>query len=125
VLLLAIVTGFISWLILPVTIKMLRGIPAIVLTKDYLVDNFGGHSIEWNDIAEINIRKSSYQSLDKLIINLKQPEKYFDTPIKKLLYKFGKLFTANDIGITLDFVSGNSDEIMQVIHAHWGKYSGV
>lgn len=99
--------------------------PAIALTKNYLVDNIGNNSIEWGDISEIRLIESKYKSFGKLIINLKQPEKYFNTPIKRLSYKFRQLFTANDIGITIDFVSGKDEEIIQLIHAYWDKHAGL
>ncbi|MGZ3832623.1 MAG: hypothetical protein ACXVB0_03805, partial [Mucilaginibacter sp.] len=120
---LAITAACLLWFVLPMTVKMILGIPAMVLTNKYLVDNLGGHSIEWSDVSEIRIIQGQYRSFSKLIINLKRPEKYFDTPLKKLLYKFRQFFTANDIGIITDFVSGTDLEIMQVVQAYWGKHT--
>ena len=76
----AIVPVCISWVVLPMTFKMIRGVPAMTLTKNYLVHNLGGHSIEWADIAEIRAIDGNNRSFSKLILNLRQPEKYFDTP---------------------------------------------
>lgn len=122
---LAILPCLVSWFVLPMTAKAIGGVSAIVLTKDYLVDNMGNNSIEWGDISEIRLVEGQYRSFEKLIINLKQPEKYFDTPIKKALYKFRQLFTANDIAIILDFVSGKDDEITQLVHVYWDKHAGL
>ena len=113
----------ISWLILPLIFKMLTGVPAILLTQDGLVDNLGNHYIKWEDILEIKLIESNYKSFDKLVINLKQPEKYFDTMVKKLRYKFRQLFIANDVGIFLDFVAGNNGENAQLIQSFWTKYA--
>ena len=56
-----------------------------------------------------------------MIINLKQPEKYFNTPLKKIKYQLKQLFTANDISIPIEFVAGKNDEIFQVVSAYWSK----
>jgi len=111
--------------LLPITFKMFLGTPALALSKDYFIDNLGNHSIKWHDISQIKFLEGRYRGFNKLVINLKQPEKYFNTPLKKLLYKFRQIFTANDIGILLDFVSGKDAEIMQVINAYWDKSAGL
>ena len=103
--------------------KILTGIPAIALIKDYFVDNMGNNSIEWGDISEIRLIEGRNKKFWELIIILQQPEKYFDTPIKRLSYKFRRLFTANDIGIIIDFVSGKDEEIMQLVHAYWDRFA--
>ncbi|WP_295674005.1 hypothetical protein [uncultured Mucilaginibacter sp.] len=109
------------YLFLPMTVKMIFNIPAIVLTDDCLNNNIGGYSIEWADIASIELNTSGTRSLAKLAINLKEPEKYFNTPIKMFLYKTRQLVVVNDKSIFVDFVSGNNEEIFSIIKAYWTK----
>jgi hypothetical protein len=106
--------------VLPLLMMMARSIPAIALTDDYLINNYGGFSIEWHDILEIH-RTKSYRGSGGIVINLKNPEKYFDSPIKKISYQLRQLFSANDITIPLNLVAGNDDEILQTITAYWNK----
>jgi hypothetical protein len=108
-----------AYLFLPITFKMIFNIPAIVLTNDYLKNNLGGYSIEWSDIADIQLSNEGYRSFASLIINLKDPEKYFNTPIKRIFYKTKQLFSVNDFSIRVDFVAGNNEEIFETIKAYW------
>ena len=75
-----------------VNLKMILGTPAIILTNDYLVDNLNLRSIDWHNISEIKIIEGNYRSFDKIIINLKRSEEYFNNPVKKARYKFRQLF---------------------------------
>jgi hypothetical protein len=119
----ALFTILIMWIVLPLNFKMIKGAPLIILNKDYLIDNLGGHAIKWCDISEIKLIESSFLAFDKLIINLRRPDEYFNTPVKRLSYKFRQLFIANDLGIFINFVSGESNEITQVINAYWSNYA--
>jgi hypothetical protein len=59
-----------------------------------------------------------------IVINLKNPEKYYNTPLKAMWYKLSQLFTSNDINLRLDFVAGKNDTIFQLVNAYWDKHSG-
>ncbi len=74
------------------TFKLIFNIPAIVLTNDCLKNNFGGYSIEWGDIADIQLYNGGYRSFAKLIINLKYPEKVFNSPQKRSLISSSSFF---------------------------------
>ncbi|BAU54767.1 STM3941 family protein [Mucilaginibacter gotjawali] len=111
----------IAYFILPMTFKMIFNIPSIILTDDCLNSNIGGYSIEWTDIASIELYNGGYRSFAKLAINLKDPDKYFNTPLKKFLYKTKQLVVVNDKSIFLDFVSGQNEEIFALIKAYWTK----
>jgi hypothetical protein len=101
---------------------MIFNVPAIVLTNNCLKNNMGGKSIEWNDIADIHLLNGGIQGFASLVINLKNPKKYFDTPLKKAFYIFKQNFSANDFSIKVDFVAGRNEEIFQVINAYWTKH---
>jgi len=118
-----IVDVLLAFLFLPLTFKLIFNIPALVLTKDCLKKNFGGkYSFEWHDIADIQLYSNTVgRSFAKLTINLKDPYKYFNTPLKKTLYKARQLFVANDTWIIVDFVAGDNEEIFEVIKAYWTR----
>ena len=111
----------VSVLILPLTFKMIFNIPALVLTNDCLENNFRGYSIQWKDIADVQLSDSGYRSFGKLIINLKDPKKYFNSPVKKLVYNAKQLFVVNDFSILVDFVAGENDDIFSIVKAYWTK----
>ncbi|MEO6631669.1 MAG: STM3941 family protein [Mucilaginibacter sp.] len=112
----------VSYLLLPMTFKLIFNIPAIVLTDDCLRNNFGGYSIQWEDIADIKFSDSGMRSFATLIINLKDPEKYFASPVKKAIYKIKQLFSPNDILIRIDFVAGDNGQIFETVKAYWTKH---
>jgi hypothetical protein len=116
--------ALLAWVVLPRFLLMLRGIPAIELTDDYLINNISGFSIEWADISEIHI-KNNMKGPNALVINLKHPEKYFDTPLKKLGYQLKQLFTADDITIPLIFVSGDSNTLFQAINGYRARHDKI
>jgi hypothetical protein len=101
--------------------KMIFNIPAIVVTDDCLNNNIGGYSIELADIASIELDTRGQRSFAKLKINLKEPEKYFNSPVKLFLYNARQLFIVSDKTIFVDFVSGSNEEIFSVIKAYWSK----
>ena len=111
----------VSFLILPMTFKMIFNIPALVLTNDCLENNFRGYSIQWKDIADIQLSDSGYRSFASLVINLKEPQIFFNTPFKKALYNFKQLFSVNDFLIKVDFVAGNNEEIFEIVMAYWTR----
>ncbi len=107
------------WWVFPMTFAMLRKKPAIVLTPQFLIDNIGGFSINWHDIAEIKVAERDFKSRGNLIVNLEDPRKYFNTRLKYLGYKIRRYFTAADVSIKLDFVSGKNEDISRLINAYW------
>jgi len=109
----------ICWFVLPMAFSILRKKPAIVLTSQYLIYNIGSISINWHDIAEIRVAERNYRGGGNLIVNLEQPRKYFNTPLKYLGYKIRRYFTAADISIKLDFVAGKNENISRLINAYW------
>jgi hypothetical protein len=115
----------VSAYIIPLNIKIITGAPAMILTSDCLIDNLSNRSINWNNISEIKIIEGSYKSFDKLVINLKHPGDYFNTPVKRLLYRLKQLFTANDIGIMVNLIAGSNEDILSGIHAYWDKSAGL
>jgi len=112
---------FFSYFFLPVTLRMIFNIPAIVLTDDYLKNNFGGYAIEWDDISDIELSNKGQRSFASLNINLKDPDKYFNTPIKNLFYQIRQFFSVNDFSIRVDFVAGSNEEIFAVVKAYWTR----
>jgi len=112
----------VSYIFLPMDIKLIFNIPAIVLTDECLKNNFGGYSVQWEDIADIKFSDSGRRSFATLIINLKDPEKYFASPVKKAVYKIKQLFSPNDILIRIDFVAGDNEEIFETVKAYWTRH---
>jgi hypothetical protein len=111
-----------SYFLLPITFKLIFNLPSIVLTDDCLKNNIGGYSIEWDDISDIQLNNGGYRSFGNLIINLKNPDKYFNTPLKKALYWIKQLFSAYDILIKVDLISGKNEEIFDVVKVYWTKH---
>ena len=111
----------IAYFILPMTFKMILNMSALLLTGDCLNNKMGGYSIAWTDIASIELYSGASRGFAKLAINLKDPKKYFNTPIKMFLYKTRQLFVVNDKSIYLDFVSGENEMIFAVIKSYWTK----
>jgi hypothetical protein len=62
------------------------------------------------------------RSFATLIINLKDPGKYFASPVKKAIYKIKQLFSPNDILIRVDFVAGDNEEIFETVKAYWTRH---
>jgi hypothetical protein len=113
----------VSSYIIPLGFKMMIGKPAIALTNEYFISNIGNLSIEWHDISEMHIAANN-RGFSALIINLKEPEKYFNTPFKKIKYQLKQLFTANDISLPINLVAGDNQEIFQTINAYRSKQEG-
>jgi len=112
--------------LLPWTIRMLLGKPAILLTNEYFVDNLFNRKIKWSNISSIDYEPRRFtRGFDRLVINLKNPDEYFDSPLKQILYKFKRLYTVNDISVVLDFVYGEKDEILHVARVYWDKSAGL
>jgi len=112
---------FFTYIFLPITLRMIFNIPAIVLTDAYLKNNFRGYAIEWADISDIELSDKGYRSFGSLNINLKEPDKYFNTPIKNFFYKARQLFSVDDFSIRVDFVAGSNEEIFETVKAYWTK----
>jgi hypothetical protein len=88
-----------------------------------LINNFSGYSIEWVDIASMQLTEGM-RGFGKLSINLKDPLKYYNTRYKKTMYHVRQLFIANDNSIAIDFIAGNNEEIFATIKAYWTAESG-
>jgi len=107
-------TGFMAFTLLRIIFKAFRGEPAIALTKEVFIANTQNLQIDWNDITNVAIRKTRATMLG---ISVSNPAKYFDTPMKKFLYKLNAVLTDDDWRINLDFVSGNNQYILEQIDA--------
>lgn len=114
----------IAWVILPMMLKMLTGRSAIELTDDAFINNFTGRAVPWDNIAEIHLKKGGVRSSGSLVINLKQPELYFNNFLRRFLYKIKQAFTANDIAIPTDLISGDAEGILLAINAFRSKLEG-
>ena len=114
--------GGLSFFFLPIPFKLIFNLPSLVLTDDSLKNNLGGYSIEWEDITDIQLSNGGYRSFANLVINLKNPDKYFDTPIKKAVYNFKQLFSVNDILIKVDFIAGKNEQIFETVKAYWTRH---
>jgi hypothetical protein len=110
--------------LLPMAIKMIIGVPAILLNDNELVDNVVGISINWEDIEDIRISGISKPFLS---ITLKNKEKFFSditNPIKRVLLKLIFLISPGDVSINLAMVTGSNESIVALSQLYWNRYYG-
>jgi len=121
----SVVSLFVCIMILPLTFKLITGIPAILLTNDQLVDNVVGVNIDWSNIKDIRIT-----GIQKpfLTIILKDTDLFYsniNNPIKKILLKFIFLISPGDVSVNLALVAGDNDSIASMAQVYWQRYYGV
>jgi hypothetical protein len=108
--------------IIKLTFRMIRGLPAIIITESGIVDNVNGISIEWDDIFEIYVTEEGRFAGGNLVINLNNPEEFFGkTRLQFRIYKIRKYFTSADIAIKLSFVKGKNEDIVNTINTYWAQ----
>ncbi|MGZ3753051.1 MAG: hypothetical protein ACXVA2_12080 [Mucilaginibacter sp.] len=115
--------GSLTYYLLSIVYKMLTGIPAIILSEDFFISSTLGLSIDYADIIDVTIRPGGKTTI--LGISLNNTEKYFNSPIKRMVYKLNSIFTADDLRINLDFIRGNNETIVQTINAYRDKHEGL
>lgn len=125
--------GFTGFILLPaiaelyvvtMVIKMLLGIPAIVLTPDGLVNNVSKVTIDWSNVANLRL-EGSWKPF--LAIDLKDTGKFYadiPNPLKRYSLRLLNLVSPGDISIYLAFVSGNEQEVFASSTAYWNKFYG-
>jgi len=107
--------------IVDLTFKMMKGVPALVITENGIIDNINNLSVKWSDILEIYITKEG-RFAGNLVINLNHPEEFFGkTRLRFKIYKIRKYFTSADIAIKLSFVKGKNEDIVNTINTYWAQ----
>ncbi len=112
-------------LLLPMSLKMIFGIPAIRLTSDQLIDNVVGIKIEWKDISDIRI---SGIAKPFIAITLKDKSSFFQSisnPVKRLLLRCFFLISSGDVSINLAMVAGDNESIVALTKVYWNRYYGI
>lgn len=114
--------GVASILVLYIALKIYHNKPALLINDIGVVDNTNKYSsglIEWNDIAEIELKESS----KIILIKVKDAQKYISRAEKKAAYllknntkKFKTPFIIN-----LRVVKYNTDELMSVLQEQFKK----
>jgi hypothetical protein len=110
---------------LPMAIKMIIGVPAILLTHDQLVDNVSGVLIDWANVEDIRITGTRKPFLS---ITLKDRDRFFSTianPLKRVLLKLLYATVAGDASINLAFVKGDNETIAGLSRVYWQNFYGV
>jgi len=125
IILFTVVSLFVCIMILPLTFKIITGIPAILLTNDQLVDNVVGVNIDWSNIEDIRIT-----GIQKpfLTIILKDTDLFYSSinnPVKKILLRFLFLISPGDVSVNLALVAGDNDSIASMAQVYWQRYYGV
>ncbi|HWD88762.1 MAG TPA: hypothetical protein VG367_11590 [Mucilaginibacter sp.] len=113
------VCGMFTYYVFSFVRKMVQGIPAILLTDDFLVLAIPDLRISYDDIDDVAVRAGGKNTI--LGINVTDPGKYFTTPIKKLM-KFSFIAPQN-LNINLNLISGNNETIAQSINDYRDKYA--
>lgn len=111
-----------GWVSIPNFLKLIKGIPAIALTDDYLIDNINELKIEWEDISEIFIQNTA-RGPGAIGIKLKQPEKYINTTLKRMAYKIRKLWSSADIVIYFPLISEKNGSVYPAIYTRWLEHN--
>jgi len=115
---------FFGILILPMTFKLITGVPAIKLTQDALIDNVFGVSVDWSNIQNIKIAGSQKPFL---AIDLKDRHKFYsgiNNPLKRILLRVMFSISPSDVSINLAFVAGKNDAILAMTQVYWNKFYG-
>lgn len=113
-------SGLVAYYILSFFYNMIKRVPAIVLTRDFLVLSNPSLKISYADITDVVIRTGSRNT--RLGINLDNPEKYFNTPLSKFFFKLRSSDPEN-FSINLDLIWGKNEEIGQSVTDYWHKYA--
>jgi len=95
---------------------MISGKPALILTKDSLIDNYSKITIDWNDISGIAMRggKSNYIS-----IKLYESEKYIPkitNPLTRWTYRLNSKLFFGTFTIGVGLMKGNNWEILKTLN---------
>lgn len=108
--------------IVALTLRVLKGLPALVITNDGIVDNVNNVSIDWRDVSEIYVTEEGIFANSDLVVNLQTPEIFFcKTPLQKVFYKVRKYFTSADVAIKLSFIKGKEENIVDSINTCWSQ----
>ncbi|MFD0751129.1 STM3941 family protein [Mucilaginibacter calamicampi] len=106
--------------IVKISFRMLKGWPALVISKDGITDNLNDFSIKWRDVSEIYMTEEGRFAGSNLVVNLRAPDLYFcKTPIQKIFYKVRKYFTSADVAIKLSFINGKKEDVIDSINTYW------
>lgn len=111
--------GILTYYVFSFVRKMVNGIPAILLTDDFLIIAIPDLKISYDDIDDVAVRAGGKNTI--LGIDITDPEKYFNTPIKKLM-KFSFMAPQN-LNINLTLISGNNETIVQSINEYRDKFA--
>ena len=113
-------TFLLATIIIKLTFKMIKGLPALIITEDWIIDNINNTSVKWSDIVEIYVTNAGRFAGGNLVINLNNPKEFFGkTPLQFKFYKIRKQFTLADTAIKLSFVKGKNKDIIDTINYYW------
>ncbi len=94
---------------------MISGKPALILTKNHLVDNYSELTIDWNDISEIEIRSSK---VNYVSIKLYDREKYIsklNNPVNRLMYRVNSKLFHGTFTIMVGLMKGRDRDILETL----------
>jgi len=120
-----IVIAYVFWTAVRISILMIEGVPAIILTNETITITQKGYTLEWKDIVEMNLvtgggKGRSYD----LVIEVKEPWKYI-AQIKNPLVRNYCWFTKDffkPFCINLSIIEGDSHEIYDVVETCYHQH---
>lgn len=124
---------FILLEIIPKTIKYLKfylkNEPALILTKNEIIDNINNVKISWNDVREVSLRDLQFKSTNKTIqIDLNNSEKYINnisSPYKRLITKINKNYFFGAFSINPKIIKCNNSELFGTIKECLENYKNL
>ena len=120
-----IIISYIFWNFIRITILMILGHPAIILSKNDITLTQLGYTIEWKDIEEMNLVVTYGKSRSyNLVIDVKDPWKYISqikNPLVRYYCWYAKDYYYKPFSINLITVEGDNEEIFDSVDNYFHK----
>ena len=105
----------------------IKRMPALVLTREKLVDNINRQVYKWSDIDQISIQYNSAATPGKFIaINVKDTAKYIShiqNPWNRFIARMNKKYFYGTFAIPSNSLKCSLQELISDLHHHHSEYS--
>jgi hypothetical protein len=121
-----IVIAYLFWNVIRITIYMIIGVPAVIITKRDITLTQKGYVIEWDDITNMDYVVTGSKSRSyTLVIDVKDPWKYISTiknPLMRNYCWYAKDYYYKPFTIDLGNVEGDNSEIFDTVERYYRTY---
>ncbi len=119
------ILGYVFWNHIRVTVMMLYGTPAIIMTRKTITITKSGYTIEWKDIEAISLGESSGRGGTHytLELTLKDPWKYISqlNPLARYFVWYLKDYIY-PFNLSLSILEGDSVDAYNTIEGYYYQY---